>query len=121
MPVNKEEMEKLAELMEKNPKLIQAAMSGMSQALIKELQAEGLHNQISPEVLASLGKIETVGDGINPVADDYVASAVSSVLHVVKVGVAELASDLAKLSKVNTKINTKLDKLNLKGIINRPK
>lgn len=107
------EMEQLGQLLEKNPQLMKAALSGMQTALVNELKATGLDKQVSPVVLQHLGKLNQIGDGVGPVADDYVAHAVSSVLHVVKVGVADLANNLDTISKLNTKINTQISKLNL--------
>jgi hypothetical protein len=108
------EMEKLGQLLEKNPQLMKAALSGMQAALVNELKATGLDKQVSPAVLQHLGRLNQIEDGgIGPVADDYVASAVSSVLHVVKVGVADLANNLDTISRLNAKINTQISKLNL--------
>lgn len=111
------EMEKLAVLLEENPKLMQAALSGLQESLSKEIKASGLESRVSPAVLSRLGQMTAVGGGGNPVADDYVASGVSSVLHIVKVGVADLVNNLDRISTLNTKINTQVTKLNLGNVL----
>ncbi|MBO9607676.1 MAG: hypothetical protein J7639_17075 [Paenibacillaceae bacterium] len=113
----KKEMETLAKLLEENPKLMQAALSGMQESLGKELKASGLDHKVSPAALARIGQMNPV-EGGNPVADDYVASAVSSVLHVVKVGVADLVNDLDRISTLNTKVTSQVSKLKLGNVIN---
>lgn len=107
-------MEKLGQLLQNNPALQKAALSGMTQAVTKAIQEQGLSNQIDPEAMVALGKIAAspIGDG-SPVADDYVARGVSSVLAVVKVRVADLAENLDRLSQLQTKVNTQLGSLNL--------
>jgi uncharacterized protein YqgV (UPF0045/DUF77 family) len=107
-------MEKLGQLLQNNPALQKAALSGMTQAVTKAIQEQGLSNQIDPEAMVALGKIAAspIGDG-SPVADDYVARAVSSVLAVVKIRVADLADNLDRLSQLQKTVNIQLDSLHL--------
>lgn len=110
------DMEKLGQLLQNNPALQKAALSGMTQAVTKAIQEQGLSNQVAPEAMVALGKIAAspIGDGgVNPVADDYVARGVSSVLAIVKVGVVDLAENLDRLSQLQNKVNTQLGSLNL--------
>ncbi|MDF2725170.1 MAG: hypothetical protein K0Q59_4845 [Paenibacillus sp.] len=111
------DMEKLGELLEKNPKLMQAALSGLQESLTKELKASGLDKQVSAAALQKLGSMNQVGGGGNPVADDYVASGVSSVLHIVKVGVADLAHNLDEIAKLNNKVDLQVNKLKLGNVL----
>lgn len=107
-------MEKLGQMLQNNPALQKAALSGMTQAITKAIQEQGLTAQIDPEAMMALGQIAAspIGDG-SPVADDYVARAVSSVLAIVKISVADLAENLDRMSQLQTKLNTQLGSLNL--------
>ena len=109
------DMEKLGQLLQNNPALQKAALSGMTQAVINAIQEQGLSSQVSPEAMVALGKIAAspIRDGLSPVADDYVARGVSSVIAIVKVGVVDLAENLDRLSQLQNKVNTQLGSLNL--------
>lgn len=106
-------MEKLGQLLQNNPALQKAALSGMTQAITQAIQEQGLTSQVDPEAMVALGQIAAAPVGGNPVADDYVARAVSSVLAVVKVRVADLAENLNQISQLQARVDNQIGALNL--------
>lgn len=100
----------LGKLLADHPELQKAALSGMTKAVQEQINSKNL--TVSAEAMQSLGKMSALPSG-NPVADDYVARVASSVIAVVKTGVMDLANDMAQLHEIQSRINDKINGMNL--------
>lgn len=103
-------LESLGKLIASNPELQKAALSGLSKAVQEHITNNNL--RVDPKAVEGLGKLGTISPG-DPIADDYVLRAVSSVLAVVKVKVIDLANDVAQMHELQTRINSKISGMNL--------
>ncbi len=98
-------LQEIASLIDRHPDLQKAALSGLSKAVEDHIKNQNL--SVSADAIKSLGQL-AVGGGGNPVADDYVARGVSSVIAVVKVGVLDVANDLVQLHEIQSRLNQKV-------------